>query len=92
MTRSNTGSQLFSDCLPVETLSMDEIARRVPRNGGCTAMPLPSTASWRSGLTRYVMACLPFKDGLPQEWGEFMPDVASRVICAIERGKTIKFL
>jgi hypothetical protein len=28
---------------------MDEIARRVPR-------PLPSTASWRSGRTRYVMA------------------------------------
>jgi hypothetical protein len=25
-------------------------------------------------LTRYVMACLPFKDGLPQGWGELMPD------------------
>jgi hypothetical protein len=55
-------------------------------------MRLPSTASWRSGLTRYVMACLPFKDGLPQQWGEFMPDATSRVIWAIERGKTIKFL
>ena len=71
---------------------MDEIARRVPRSGGCTAMPLPSTASWRSGLTRYVMACLPFKDGLPQGWGELMPDVTSRFIWAIEGGKTIKFL
>ena len=55
-------------------------------------MPLPSTASWRSGLTRYVMACLPFKDGLPQGWGELMPDVTSRFIWDIERGKTIKFL
>jgi hypothetical protein len=55
-------------------------------------MPLPSTASWRSGLTRYVMACLPFKDGLPQEGGEFMPDVTPRFIWAIERGKTNKFL
>jgi len=41
---------------------------------------------------RYVMACLPFKDGLPQGWGELMPDVTSRFIWAIERGKTIKFL
>ena len=49
-------------------------------------------SSWRSGLTRYVMACLPFKDGLPQGWGELMPDVTSRFIWAIERGKTIKFL
>src|ERR1700730_1669993 len=40
--RSNTRCQLFSDCLPVETPFMDEIARRVPRSGGCTAMPLPS--------------------------------------------------
>jgi hypothetical protein len=53
---------------------MDEIARRVPRSGGCTAMPLPSTASRGFGLTRYVMACLPFKDGRPQGWGELMPD------------------
>ena len=35
---------------------------------------------------------LPFKNGLPQEWGEFMPDVTSRFIWAIERGKTNKFL
>jgi hypothetical protein len=38
------------------------------------------------------MACLPFTDGLPQEWGELMPDAMSRFIWAIERGKTIKFL
>src|ERR1700730_5549840 len=36
-------------------------------------MPLPSTATWRSGLTRYVMACLPFKDGRPQGWGNWCP-------------------
>jgi hypothetical protein len=38
-----------------------------------------------------VMACLPFKDGLPQEWGELMPDT-TRFIWAIERWRTIKFL
>jgi hypothetical protein len=41
----------------------------------------------------------PLRDGvptvqgwLPQGWGELMPDVTSRFIWAIERGKTIKFL
>jgi hypothetical protein len=40
----------------------------------------------------HVMACLPFKDGRPQGWGELMPDVTFRFIWAIERGKTNKFL
>ena len=31
-------------------------------------------------LTRYMMACLPFKDGRPQGWGELMPDATSRFI------------
>jgi hypothetical protein len=40
----------------------------------------------------------PLRDGAPtlqgrpsEEWGEFMPDVTSRFIWAIERGKTNKF-
>jgi hypothetical protein len=48
--------------------------------------------SFLSGLPGYVMACLPFKDGRPQGWGELMPDATSSFIWALERGKTIKFL
>ena len=70
---------------------MDEIVRRVPRSGGCTAM-LAHNSFLAIRPQPYVMACLLFKDGRPQGWGELMPDATSRFIWAIERGNTNKFL